>query len=75
MPFCLFWWKNISIYIYEYKRCKSFEPHKFVLYLIDNINSKRSDKYFASPVLGIYYMKKHQKVEKAINSKYLLQHQ
>ena len=37
----------------NFKKSKTFDPHRLLIYLVDTINLKRSDKYFVLSNLNI----------------------
>ena len=39
----------------NFKKSKTFDPHRLLIYLLDTMNLKRSDKYFVLSNLNIYY--------------------
>ena len=51
------------------RNCKTLDPHRLLLNILDKINLKRSDKYVALSNLSIYYTWKNIK-RLYINNKY-----
>ena len=57
------------------KNGKTYDPHRLLRYITENINLKKCDKYVALSNLSMYYIRKKIKSNiRTINFRYQLQH-